>query len=418
RVAHGRARPKRAPPPAGVPEPGTRWTPLPRRRRNHEFMAERSRLEQLRIDRSQGPSERPWRRRLLLLALAVALVAVAWWALAGARAVAVDVATVVEEDPGAAASVLDASGYVVARRQATVASKITGRLVEVTVEEGMSVAEGQILARLDDANARRALALAEAHATAARSQLHEIEVRLHEADLQLGRIRALASTGVASRADLDAAEAQRNSLAARLAATRDEITVADREVAVRRQDVEDTLVRAPFAGVAVSKNAQPGEIVSPVSVVGGSMRKNIGTIVDMTSLEIEVDVNEAFIQRVHPAQPVTATLQAYPEWKIPAHVITTVPSADRQKATVKVRIAFDQLGDPRILPDMGVKVSFQGDARDGATLLVPERALRREGDRTVVFVVADGRAARRAVAVGGTVGDAVEALSGVRRGER
>ncbi|HZP43383.1 MAG TPA: efflux RND transporter periplasmic adaptor subunit [Candidatus Binatia bacterium] len=385
-------------------------------------MAERSRLEQLRIDRSQGPSERPWRRRLLLLALAVALVAVAWWALAGARAVAVDVATVVEEDPGAAASVLDASGYVVARRQATVASKITGRLVEVTVEEGMSVAEGQILARLDDANARRALALAEAHATAARSQLHEIEVRLHEADLQLGRIRALASTGVASRADLDAAEAQRNSLAARLAATRDEITVADREVAVRRQDVEDTLVRAPFAGVAVSKNAQPGEIVSPVSAGGGFTRTGIGTIVDMTSLEIEVDVNEAFIQRVHPAQPVTATLQAYPEWKIPAHVITTVPSADRQKATVKVRIAFDQLGDPRILPDMGVKVSFQGDARDGArggtTLLVPERALRREGDRTVVFVVADGRAARRAVAVGGTVGDAVEALSGVRRGER
>jgi RND family efflux transporter MFP subunit len=334
----------------------------------------------------------------------------------------VDTATVAEARAGVPAlSVLDASGYVVARRQATVASKITGRLVEVTVEEGMAVEEAQVLARLDDANSRRALELAEARVAASRSALEEIEVRLHEADLTLGRTRELAKQGVASRSDLDAAEAARNSFAARLAATRDEVGVAEREAALRHQDVEDTLIRAPFTGVAISKDAQPGEIVSPVSAGGGFTRTGVATIVDMSSLEIEVDVNESFIQRVRPGQPVVATLQAYPEWKIPAHVITIVPTGDRQKATVKVRIAFNQLGDPRILPDMGVKVSFQAEQDDQtaprARLVVPERALRRERDGGIVFVWHDGRVERRAVAVGGTGGDGVEVLSGLRAGE-
>jgi RND family efflux transporter MFP subunit len=365
-------------------------------------MAERRRLEELRIDRSETTEESPWPRRLLLLGVSVVLVAVgAWWFL-GTRAPELDMAPVAEARAGASAasvSVLDASGYVVARRQATVASKITGRLVEVTVEEGMAVEDGQVLARLDDANARRALELAEARVAAARSTLDEIEVRLHEADLTLGRTRELSKQGVASRSDLDAAEAARNSFAARLSATRDEA----------------------FAGVAVSKDAQPGEIVSPVSAGGGFTRTGVATIVDMGSLEIEVDVNESYIQRVRAGQPVVATLQAYPEWKIPAHVITIVPAGDRQKATVKVRIAFDELGDPRLLPDMGVKVGFQAE-QDGqgsarAKLLVPERALRRERDGGIVFVWHDGRVERRAVAVGGTGADGVEVLSGLRAGE-
>jgi RND family efflux transporter MFP subunit len=386
-------------------------------------MAERRRLEELRIDRSAPEPESPWPRRALLLGVAVVLVAVAaWWFLAGA-APELESATVVEGRAGAArASVLDASGYVVARRQATVASKITGRLVEVAVEEGMSVEEGQILARLDDSNARHALALAEAQLAAAESTLREIEVRLKEAELDLGRARALAAQGVMSRRELDAALAARDSLAARLAATRDQAKVAEREVALRRQDVEDTLVRAPFPGVAVSKNAQPGEIVSPISAGGGFTRTGIGTIVDMKSLEIEVDVNESFIQRVQPDQPVVATLQAYPEWKIPAHVITTVPAADRQKATVKVRIAFDQLGDPRILPDMGVKVGFQAEASGAVArpaLRVPERAVRREKDGGIVFVVRDGdRVERRAVSLGGSAGSDLEIHSGLRAGDR
>lgn len=385
-------------------------------------MALRRRLEDLHIDRSDAPEEQPWRRRALLLALALLLVLVAAWWLVGGRAPEVATATAVEAPGGAtgAPSVLDASGYVVARRQATVSAEITGRLVEVAFEEGTHVSEGQVLARLDDANARRALELAQARVVAAKSALDEVTVRLHEAELQLRRIRELAQTGVESQRALEAAQAERDSLAARLAAARDEVTVAEREVALRTEELEDTIVRAPFDGVAVSKDAQPGEIVSPISAGGGFTRTGIGTIVDMSSLEIEVDVNEAFIQRVRPDQPVVATLQAYPEWEIPGHVITTVPAADRQKATVKVRIAVDALGDPRLLPDMGAKVSFRGEA-DGTArsrVLVPAGAVRREGGSAAVFVVRDGRVERRAVTAGGTTGERVEVLSGLRAGER
>jgi RND family efflux transporter MFP subunit len=381
-------------------------------------------LDQLRIDRTTADRESPWPRRFLLLALAVALVGgAAWWVLSDAAAVAVET-VLVKEQSGAArpTTVLDASGYVVARRQATVASKITGRLVDVAIEEGMTVTDGQVLARLDDANARHALGLADARQVASETALKEIQVRLHEAELDLGRVRQLVASGVDSEASLDRAVAQRDSLVARLAVARADVEVAQRTVAVGRQDLEDTLIRAPFDGVVVSKDAQPGEIVSPVSAGGGFTRTGVGTIVDMRSLEIEVDVNEAFIDRVRPNRAVQATLQAYPDWKIPGHVITTVPTADREKATVKVRIAFDQLGDPRILPDMGIKVAFQAEADPNGTararLLVPATAVRRDGGAAVVFVFRDGRVERRAVAVGGTVGDEVEVLSGLRSGDR
>jgi RND family efflux transporter MFP subunit len=383
-------------------------------------------LDQLRIDRSAPHSPAPWGRRLALLAAAVVLVGVGWWLAAGVGAVEVDTVLVAEasgERPaGGGSSVLDASGYVVARRQATVSSKITGRLVEVTIEEGMAVTQGQILARLDDANARRALELAEAQLVAAKSELTETEVRRHEAELKLRRVRELGRSGVESQQALDEAVAARDSLVARLVATRADVAVAERELAVRQQDLEDTLIRAPFDGVAISKDAQPGEIVSPMSAGGGFTRTGVSTIVDMRSLEIEVDVNESFIQRVKDGQPVVATLDAYPDWKIPARVITTVPAADRQKATVKVRIGFDELGDPRILSDMGVKVAFQADAQAAEPgrprLVVPKNAVRRSGSTAVVYVLRNDTVERRAVAVGGTTGDTVEVLSGVRSGDR
>jgi RND family efflux transporter MFP subunit len=380
-------------------------------------------LKQLRIDRDEAPARS--RGRLLAAGVVVlVLVAAGLWFYVGRQAkpaVRTAVARAASQGPGAG-SVLDASGYVTARRQATVSAKITGKVTEVTIEEGMRVKDGEILARLDDANVRQALQLAQAREEAAQKALREIEVRLHDAQLDLGRMRKLVASGVDSQSNLDNAQAERDSLVARLEATRAEVKVAEREIAVRQQDLEDTLIRAPFAGVAISKDAQPGEIVSPVSAGGGFTRTGICTIVDMSSLEIEVDVNEAFIQRVRPNQPVQATLQAYPDWKIPAHVITTVPAADRQKATVKVRIAFNELGDARILPDMGVKVAFQADADPAAAarlrLLVPERAMRRERDGAIVFVLRDGKVERRAVAVGGTAGADVEVLSGIRSGER
>jgi RND family efflux transporter MFP subunit len=384
----------------------------------------KGRLADLRIDRDSADERNPWIRRIALAAIAVAAVAGAWWwFLLRDPAIPVAVAEVRQAEAGrAAVSVLDASGYVTARRQATVSAKITGKIEAVLVEEGMEVREGQVLARLDDSMTRRQLSLSEANRDAAKSRLREIEVRRDEAALELGRQRDLAAASVASRRDLDRAQAEFDSLAARLAAANDEVAVAEREISLYRQQIEDHLVRAPFDGVAISKNAQPGEMISPMSAGGSFTRTGVSTIVDMASLEIEVDVNEAFIHRVEPDQRVVATLDAYPEWKIPARVITTIPAADRQKATVRVRIAFDELGDPRILPDMGVKVSFRADDEvetgGNPVLVVPEGALRAEGDRTYVFLVNGETVEKRAVSVGGTAGGGRTVASGVRAGDR
>ena len=350
-------------------------------------------------------------------------VAAAWWLWAG-RAQTVRVATVRESggEP-AGAAVLNASGYVTARRRATVSSKITGKLVEVLVEEGMPVRAGQVLARLDDAQSRATLALAEAQMAEARRAVHESEVNLTLTELTLERTSRLAAEGVVGQAELDSARTQVDALRARTAVERERVEVAEREVALRRTELTDTVVPAPFDGIVVSKDAQPGEMISPVSAGGGFTRTGICSIVDMGSLEIEVDVNESYISRVLPGQKVTAILDAYPEWRIPAAVITTIPTADRQKATVKVRIAFERL-DPRILPEMGIKVSFleappaKEEGAD-ARLFVPLAAVRDEQGRSMVFVVgARERTERRAVSVGAVRGEEVEVLSGLTAGER
>jgi RND family efflux transporter MFP subunit len=231
---------------------------------------------------------------------------------------------------------------------------------------------------------------------------------------------------VISRAELDSAEAQVESLKARIALAQRQVEVAQSQVNARRTDLADMVVRAPFDGVAISKDAQPGEMISPVSAGGGFTRTGICTIVDMTSLEIEVDVSEQYIIRVSPGQPVEAILDAYPDWRIPARVITTVPTADRQKSTVRVRIAFDKL-DPRILPDMGVKTSFFAEAvadtnKDKelprARILVPKGAVRAADGVSVVYVVREERAERRAVKVGLEEKGQVEIVSGLSQGER
>jgi RND family efflux transporter MFP subunit len=344
------------------------------------------------------------------------------------RPIEVQVAPVAERPRGTQAAVLNASGYVTARRRATVSSKITGKVVEVNVEEGMAVKEGQVLARLDDANARASLAFAEAQAEAARRNITENEVRLADARVTLGRRVQLVKERVVAQSEVDQAQADVDSMAARIAAAREMVRVAERQVAVQQTDLDNTIIRAPFSGVAVTKDAQPGEMVSPVSAGGGFTRTGICTIVDMKSLEVDVDVNEAYINRVVSGQGVTAVLNAYPDWQIPARVITMVPTADRQKATVLVRIGFLTL-DPRILPDMGVKVTFlRPDAKpvsnaDEASrrpaTLVPRTAVRSDSGQTVLFVVRnDGRVERRAVRTGGEDGAQLEIVAGVSKGEQ
>ena len=382
-------------------------------------------LDQLRIDRSEARNERP-RRGLWVAAGALMLLAIAigWWVTRPSVA-EVRTAAVREHRPqdGGGATVLNASGYVTARRQATVSSKVTGKVTEVLIEEGMEVEEGQILARLDTTNVSAGLQLAEAQLGAARSAVRETEVRRDEAEIELRRQERLVEANVASQEVLDRARAERDALVARLDRQKEEVAVAARQLAVWRQELEDRTIRAPFDGIVVAKNAQPGEMISPISAGGGFTRTGIGTVVDMTSLEIEVDVNEAYINRVRADQPVTATLDAYPEWRIPCRVIAVIPTADRQKATVEVRIGFEEL-DPRILPDMGVKVEFresEADAAAGprpAVLLVPGDAVLAQDGKDVVMVVAGGAAERRAVSVGAQFGDDLQIVAGLAAGER
>ena len=386
--------------------------------------SERPALEGLRIDRSEA-AEGGGRGRLWLAAAVVVLVAlgVAWW-LARPRPIEVRTAAAESRTGGpAAGAVLNASGYVTARRQATVSSKITGKVVDVLVEEGMEIREGQVLAHLDDATTRKQLALAEAQLASQRGALAETEVRLKEAKLNQQRMRRLLGEEVATQAQVDTADADADSLAARLDLGRQDVAVAERQVALRRQDEEDTVIHAPFSGVAVSKDAQPAEMISPISAGGGFTRTGICTLVDMKSLEIEVDVNESYIHRVKPGQRAEATLDAYPDWQIPSRVIMPVPTADRQKATVKVRLAFDEL-DPRILPDMGVKVAFLGDEREARAessrpvVVIPRAAVRKDGGRDVVFVVRGDRVERRAVGLSPAPGDEAVVVSGLAAGER
>jgi RND family efflux transporter MFP subunit len=340
------------------------------------------------------------------------------------RPIEVQVASVSERQAGAQAAVLNASGYVTARRRATVSSKVTGKVVEINVEEGMAVREGQVLARLDDAQYKAALGLAEAQVEAARQQVTENEVRLAQQKVTYGRLNQLLKDGIVTQQDVDVAKADADATDARVKALRQQVAVALQQVEVQRTDLDNTVVRAPFSGIAISKDAQPGEMVSPVSAGGGFTRTGICTIVDMHSLEIEVDVNESYINRVRSKQDVTAVLDAYPEWQIPAHVITTIPTADRQKATVLVRIGFAKL-DPRILPDMGVKVTFLRDAEDNSpaaqlqpVTLVPKAALKADGGASYAFVIAGDHVERRAVQTGGADGDRVEVRGGLRPGER
>ena len=381
-------------------------------------------LAALRIEREPVRPERRWVRWVVLVVLLAGGSAVGWSWYTRERPIEVEVSPVVERPAGTQASVLNASGYVTARRRATVSSKVTGKVIEVNVEEGMAVREGMVLARLDDSTPRAALALAQAQVESARSALRESSVRLAEATLTLKRRNQLLKDGLVPQADVDQAQAEVDSLEARIAAMREQVKVAESQAALQQTDLDNTIIRAPFGGVAISKDAQPGEMVSPVSAGGGFTRTGICTIVDMRSLEIEVDVNESYINRVKPAQDVTAVLDAYPDWQIPARVITTVPTADRQKATVLVRIGFKTLGDPRILPDMGVKVTFLREADDTfavtaqAVTLIPRSAVRVEGGASYVFVVRQDTVERRAVRTGGSDGDRLEVLAGLSAADR
>ncbi len=382
-----------------------------------------ARLAELQIDREAATEGRSrWSLVVLAVLGFAAVAAIVIWAF-GSNPVAVTIESVrLTQSGGSAASVLDASGYVVARRQATVSSKIAGKILEVLVEEGVRVERDQIVAYLDDSAQVAQLNLAKAQLSSAKAALNETKAQLRQAELDLTRSTELLARNLTSRADFDAATANAETLRARLAAGNENVTVAQRRVEVSEDQLNNTVIRAPFAGVVVTKNAQPGEMISPISAGGGFTRTGICTIVDMDSLEIEVDVNEAYIQRVRPDQTVTATLDAYQNWKIPARVIAIVPTADRQKATVRVRIGFLER-DQRILRDMGVKVAFLSDGADTteaqpATVYVSRDAVRTDSEGNFVWIVRDNAVQRRTVSIGQSSRRGVQIMSGLGAGDK
>jgi RND family efflux transporter MFP subunit len=387
-------------------------------------------LDQLRIERPAA--DEVGRSSWVIWALAIVggvliSAAVAWYAIP--RGVAIGVATATQA-PGDVAigpsSILDASGYVVARRQATVSAKMTGKVVDVAIEEGQRVERDEIIARLDDTNARAALAQARAQKAQAEANLAAARVAFDNAKPIFGRSEQQFTRAIISAQAFDGAKAEFDAARMSLDVAARASEVAAASLAVAERNLEDTVVRAPFAGIVTVKNAQEGEMVSPISAGGGFTRTGIGTIVDMDSLEIEVDVSENFINRVRPGQPVSARLNAYPEWAIPARVIAIIPTADRAKATVKVRIGLDA-SDSRILPEMGVRVAFLESAQESTAtqptpaahaLVVPPEAVQTSGDTGVVFVLNGDSVERRSVRLGERVAAGQIVLSGLSSGTR
>jgi RND family efflux transporter MFP subunit len=388
----------------------------------------------LRISDTKRNATRSSRRWLWLILGVLALILLAAAASAFRdRKAEVEVAAARKPVNGPA-GVLNASGYITPRRRATIAAKITGRVTSVMFDEGTRVTEGQLLATLDDSDVRRALDSAKADRDSAQAAIADYEVQLHNAEIELHRAQQLVKEGVQTQQALDAATMTADSLRAKINLAKQQVAASEARIREQQQAVDNCTIRAPYAGIVVSKDAQVGEMVSPVSAGGGFTRTGIATIVDLHSNEIEVDVSESYIAKVQPNQPVTAILDAYPDWNIPAKVRTVIPTADRQKATVKVRISFtddnhvrliDPATQPRILPDMGVKVTFLEDEKPKAAAdksaaavpvvaLVPQVAIHQDNSSKFVFVVKGDTLERRAVSLGSARGTDVEILAGLQ----
>ncbi len=382
-------------------------------------------IHQLRIDRSEreetGASHRKW---WLSGGIAVAVIAAAAvFLFTRNSAIEVSEATAVAASASAApTAILQATGYVTAEREATVSSQIAGQLSHVYFEEGEHVHRGQVLARLDDSAQQAALNQTNAQLAAAQAQLSQYQVQLAQARRDLARDLALVGQHLVSEQEYETSRTQAATLAAQVLTQQRTVTVARTGVQAAQVQVDYTIVQAPFTGVVVDKAAQVGEMISPIFGGGTFEAAGIATVVDMSSLEVDVDVNEAYIHRVTPGQPAAAVLDAYPDWQIPAHVIAIVPTADKSKATVKVRVAFEKL-DPRILPDMGVRVSFLEEASGqpaaagslpAGTVWVPASAVVQRDGHAVVFVVHGDRARAANVTPGETQGDlrAVQGIAG------
>lgn len=379
-------------------------------------------LQELRIDRAQRDDESRPRWPWIVAAVIVVLIlagGVAAFALRG-HAATVETSTAVAAAASSDAAVLQATGYVVARHEATISAQLIGTLTSVSVEEGDHVKRGQILARLDPTAYQAQLDSAKAQYAAAQAGIVKARATLQQDRANAARLNAVVARGYVSKQDAQQANTLVDTDRAGLDAAIKQAQAAQGQVQAAQVNLDFTIIRAPFSGVVTDKAAEVGEIVSPYTAGGGGIAGGLATIVDMNSLEVDVDVNEAYISRVVPGMPVEAVLDAYPDWKIPAHVIAIIPSADKSKATVKVRIALDQK-DPRIIPQMGVRVSFlekkDANRKPLPGVLVPKSAIVQRDGKDVVFVVKDSRATQTPVTAGADFSDMKQITQGVSAGE-
>ncbi len=389
-------------------------------------------LSGLRIDRDAPSADPGPDRRILFLAAAVFVLAalglVAWRA-THPSSVLVQVARAESLGgvPGSsAAEILTANGYVVARQRASVSTEVAGRLNRLLVEEGSRVTKGQVLGVLQNEDQRSALESARAALASAEARASEARATAREASLSRGRMAELHARGLVSQAELDRAVAADDVARARVGSAEADVTNARARVQSAQVEYDRTFIRAPFSGAVLRKEAEVGEIVSPIPSSGGLTRGAIVTMANLASLEAEADVNEGYVSRVREGMRAEITLDAYPDERFPAHVRQIVPTADRQKATVLVKVAFDRL-DPRVLPEMGVKVTFLADPAPAggaagepavlAAVAIPRKAVREAEGRAVVFVVEEGRAVMRRVSPRPLAADRVAVSGGLAPGE-
>ena len=395
-------------------------------------MAAPADLSKLRIDRSAPPPpvRRALRRNLVLFAVALVLVAGVAAVVRGRSVPTVQVAIAASTTGGGASSggvtSVTANGYVVARTKASVSAKIAGRLAYLGVSEGSYVHQGEIIARLDNADYQAAVAQAQANVAAAEASVIEATSDRDQSARDANRIRDIRASNpnLMSPQELETATSRAATALARYDAAAARKRSAEAGLRLARANDENTIIRAPFTGTVLRKDAEVGEVVAP-SVGGGLTRGAVVTMADLSTLEVEVDVNEAYIARIASERPARITLDAYPDTTFRGKVRQVVPTADRQRATVQVKVSILD-HDPRILPEMGAKVDFleppkpaaTGEAAARAAIRVPSTAVRSDASGSYVWLVRDGRLTKRAVTAGPVSAGFLEVRSGLSGGEQ